>query len=743
MGMAGGSRSDAEPQMSPGDRLDLPEPPVAYPLARWGDAEDDFHGVRVLDPFRWLEDADGLEATDWVDRQNALTSEFLRGYGIHDRVAARLRDLWSYPRSSLPLHAGRRTFVLQTDPLQEQPVLYAITDGSDGDPVELINPNAIAADGTAALTGWVPSPDGALLAYAISRCGSDRQEIQVREIETGMDFPEVIRWTKSEEDLPYPNIAWRPDSAGFYYNRLPAPGTVAPADAYRFSQVYRHRVGTPQDEDLLIFDRPDDPDLNFVPIVTDDGQYLLLHVWKGLSHRDQVLVRPIDAFDDFISLFPNGDARYLFMGNVKDRFYFHTNASAPHGRVIGVDLERPAPNDWTEIVPEGPDAIVRAALTAGRIVLVTVRDAHHGVATFNLDGTPGAALDLPNIGTVSDLQIDPSSGELLLAAEAFLQPRETLRFDPSTGDLVGRDAPEIRFDPDRYETRRQFFLAQDGTRIPITLVHRRGLRLDGKNPVLLYGYGGFNVSLTPQFDASRLLWLEAGGVYAMANLRGGGEHGEAWHEAGMLHQKQTVFNDFIAAAQWLIDDGFTTPSRLVISAESNGGLLVAACMLQRPDLFAAVVSSIPVTDMLRYPRFTIGRYWVPEYGDAEADADDFQTLYAYSPLHNVRPDAAYPPILVTTGASDDRVVPAHAMKFVAALQIAAGPRSRPRLLRVQRDVGHGLGKSTSRVLELDADIYSFAMAACGMVPVPSAGSIAPDTTTPRLTPRSIRAQVPS
>jgi len=704
-------------------------PPLAYPGTRRGSDADNLHGHHVPDPFRWLEDAGGLEATEWVDLQNLLTSQFLHRSGIHDAVAARLRDLWNYPRSWHPLRVGRRTFQLRAGPLQEQPVLYAVEDGSGGAPVELVNPNRMAADGTAALTGWVPSPDGDLLAYAISRAGSDWQELRIRNTETGVDLPEVIRWVKSEEDLPYPNVAWLPDGASFYYNRLPAPGSVRPEDAYRFSQVYCHRVGTPQDDDVLIFDRPDDPDLNFVPIVTDDGRYLVLHAWRGLSYRHQIFFRPLGSAGGFSQLFPRADARRLFVGSVGDRFYFHTNAGAPRGRVIAIDVDRPAPDQWTEIVPEGPYPIVRATLAEGRIVLVTVQDACHRVATFDLEGHPGQPIDLPDMGTVSDLQGDPLTGELLVSFESFLQPRETLRYDPNTGDLAGRAAPQPGFKGDGYTTRRLFYPGADGTRIPITLVHKVGLQLDGTSPVLLYGYGGFNVSLTPQFDPSRLLWLEAGGIYAVANVRGGGEYGEAWHEAGMLHQKQTVFNDFIAAAQWLIDGGFTTRSRLVISAESNGGLLVAACMLQRPDLFAAVVSHIPVTDMLRYRRFTIGRYWVPEYGDAEADADDFRTLHAYSPLHNVRADVDYPPILVTTGASDDRVVPAHAMKFVAALQDAAGPHSRPRLLRVQRDVGHGLGKATSRVLELDADIYTFAMAACGMTPVVLASSMASDTST--------------
>ena len=722
----GGSNYEDWPGREPSEPT---APPLAYPQTYRGSHVDEFHGDLVPDPFRWLEDVDDPKVTDWVERQNSVTSEFLRRSGIHDAVAARLRDLWNYPRSWLPIRVGRRTFQLRADPLQEQPVLYSVEDELNGNPIELVNPNAMAADGTAALTGWVPSPDGSLLAYAVSHRGSDWQELRIRNVETRADLPEVIRWVKSEEDLPYPNVAWMPDGAGFYYNRLPAPGSVPPEDAYRFSQVYWHRVGTPQGDDVLIFDRPDDPDLNFVPIVTDDGRFLVLHAWRGLSNRHQIFFRPLGSAGGFIQLFPRADARRLFIGSAGDRFYFHTNAGAPLGRVIAIDVGRRAPDQLTEIVPEGEYPIVRATLADGRIVLVTVQAAWHRVTTFDLQGTPGKPIDLPYLGTVSDLESDPVTGELLVLFESFLQPRETLRYDPSTGDLVGRAAPKPRFDVDGYTTQQMFYPAADGTRIPITLVHKVRLQLDGTSPMLLYGDGGFTVSLTPQYDASRLLWLEAGGIYAVANLRGGGEYGEAWHQAGMLHQKQTVFNDFIAAAQWLIDGGFTTRSRLVISAESNGGLLVASCMLQRPEFFAAVVSHIPVTDMLRYPRLTIGRYWVPEYGDAEADADDFRTLYAYSPLHNVRADVAYPPILVTTGASDDRVVPAHAMKFVAALQDAAGPHSRPRLLRVQCDVGHGLGKATSRVLELDADIYTFAMAACGMTPVPLATSIATDTST--------------
>jgi prolyl oligopeptidase len=674
---------------------------------------DEFHGWFVPDPYRWLEDTSNPLVATWISEQNALTSRLLELEGRRQEIRSRVLAFSDYTRVSLPVRIGERTFIQRTSPGQEQPVLF-MTD--DGDPLAtkvLLDPNVEGQEGSVALTGWTVDRGASLLAYALSRGGGDRQEIRIRDIETGTDFAETLLWAKSEEDLPFPNVAWTPDGSGLYYNRLPIPGSVAPADEYRHSQVYWHRVGTSQADDVLIHERPDDPDLNFVPIVTDDGRYLLLHAWRGLSGRHQVLYRPLDGGGAFTPILPSADAKYLFIGSDGDRLFFHTNAGAPRGRVIGIDLKTPQMDHWVDVVPEGQEPIARAYLSEGWIVLVTVRDSHHRLSLVRMTGLAGPTVELPAQGTVSDVTCDAPSNQLLVAFESFLRPKGTLRFDLATGDLTEDATPSLAFDASPYETEQDFVAAPGGTPIPVTVVHRAGLARDGDSPLLLYGYGGFNVNTTPLFDPVVLPWLELGGVFAIANPRGGGEYGEEWHESGRRHAKQTSFDDLLAAAGWLVDQGYTTPSRLAIRGESNGGLLVAACMLQRPDLFGAVVCSLPVTDMLRFPRFTIGHYWTPEYGDAVESAQDFETLSRYSPLENVRAGVDYPPILVTTGDGDDRVVPAHAMKFIATLQAAADEASRPRLLRVQHDVGHGLGKPTTKVVDLDADILAFLLGTIG------------------------------
>jgi prolyl oligopeptidase len=690
---------------------------IAYPASRRTVDFDDYHGTRVMDPYRWLERMADPEVVEWTRLQNRLTSEVLSDCPGQDRITARLREMWSYPRSSLPRRFGRRIFTLETAPLQNQPVLCMSSDDAENTRVELLNPNEFAPDGTIALTGWSVSRDGRHIAYALSHDGSDRQEIRIRDIDSGTDYPEVIHWSKSEEDLPFPNVAWHPDGRGFYYPRLPDPATITPEDEYRYCQVYFHRLGEAQSDDLLVFERQDDPDLNFVPIVTDDGRYLVLHIWKGLLHKHQVCFRPISESGEFSYVLPAADARYVFLGNAEDRFFFHTNASAPRGRIIGVDLSGPQKSAWHEVVPQMADPIASAALLDHLLVIVTVCGGHHRVCLFDHTGLPGPEIVLPGNGSVSDVALDDRNGQLLIAYESILEPTATLRYDLATGALISRQAPPVSVGARTWVERQCFAEARDGTQLPMTIVHASDTRLDGSNPALLYGYGGFNVNITPNFDPSRLLWLENGGIYAFVNLRGGGEFGEDWHAAGMLQHKQTVFDDFTAAAEWLIDSGYTSSSRLAIRGESNGGLLVAACMLQRPELFCAVVCSIPVTDMLRYRKFTIGRYWEWEYGDPEADRGQFAALYAYSPLHNVRKGVSYPAILLTTGANDDRVVPAHAMKLAAQLQGCAEPGSPPQLLRVQTNVGHGLGRPTAKTLELDGDILTFLMTACRMAAV--------------------------
>ncbi len=682
-----------------------------YPPSRTSPHAENFHGVTVADPFRWLETNDSPEVRAWADAQNRLTNDVLDKCPDRTRIADALHGLWAHRRASLPVTAGAWSFHLAADGLQNQPVLYATLEGTER---ALIDPNAIEPDGTLALTGWTASHDGTYVAYALSRNGTDRQEIRIRRSGTGADLSEVLLFGKSEEDLPYGNLAWHPDGSGFYYPRLPDPETVPRAEEYRNCQLFWHQLGTPQSADRLIYERPDDPDLNFVPIVTGDGRFLVLHLWKGLSHRHQMCYRPLDGDGNFENLFPSADARYLFLGSRGDQFLFHTNADAPHGRIIAVDLARPAREDWEELIFEGPHAIDSAAWFGEKFVVTYICGGHHEVSLYGASGGPGTAITLPGRGRVIETGFDEAADHVLLLYESILQPPTILRFGAHTGLPAPQAMASLPIDANAFLARHDHVTTADGTRLPITLVHRRDLLLNGQTPLLLYGYGGFNVNITPTYDASRLVWLQNGGIYAFVNLRGGGEFGEDWHHAGALACKQTVFNDFIASAEWVIGQGLTDAAHLAICGESNGGLLVAACMLQRPDLFAAVVCSIPVTDMLRYPNFTIGAYWIPEYGDARADANAFATLSAYSPLHNVRPDTVYPGIILTTGMQDDRVVPAHAFKLVATLQHVSASGSGPALLRVQSNVGHGLGKPTNKVLELDTDIYLFLFLACGV-----------------------------
>lgn len=687
--------------------------PLVYPPTAGGAVLDDFHGTQVADPFRWLESAEDPEVQRWSSDQDALTSAFLRGQPSHSNVTQRLAELGNFKESSSPVRAGANRFVVRRLPSEEQPVLWLLAEAEGAPDIELLNPNLIADDGSIALTGWTPNEDGSLIAYSLAERGGDWQDIRVRDVASGQDLADVLRGSKSEEDLPFPSVAWHPNGTGFYYTRLPNAEDEASQDRYRNSQIYWHRIGTQQHLDSLVFENFDDPEENFVPIIAGDGT-LLLHVWKGLSHKHQVVVLPLGGERDPVRLFAECDARFIFMGVTDERFVFQTNVGAPRGRVIGVDITKPEESNWIEIVPEQEDRIDNAVLIGASVLVVSVRGFHHAVRIFNEHGEVVHSIALPGVGTVSDVSVDPMSHAVFMAFESYLQPPSILRHDLETGILSVWDATDVPFDFAPYGITHDVVVTADGASIPITLVHSKDLVLDHSHPTILYGYGGFDVSITPSFNASRLLWLESGGIYAVANIRGGGEFGDAWHGAGKGQDKQTVFDDFAAAGDWLITRGYTSRARLVAVGESNGGLLVAATMLQRPELFAGVICSIPVTDMLRFHRFTIGHYWTFEYGNADADLEQFRALYAYSPIHNVRAEVNYPPILVTTGENDDRVVPAHAMKFVATLQGAASAEDRPRLLRYQSDVGHGLGKPRSKVLELDCAIYTFALESCGV-----------------------------
>jgi prolyl oligopeptidase len=660
---------------------------------------EDYHGTPVADPYRWLEDPASAETLGWVEAQNAVTADYLAKVPARESIKARLTGLWDYPRYSVPQKRGNRYFFTKNSGLQNQAIFY-MQETPASEPIAILDPNTLSDDGTIALTNVSPSEDGKLLAYSLSSSGSDRQEIRIRDVDNGNDYAEVIKWCK------FSNIAWRHDNAGFFYNRFPEPGTVAQEDENTFSRVYWHQVGTPQAEDQLIYERPDFKELTFYPTITDDGAYLILFVTHGSASENRIYYRQVESDGPFIRLLDDADAIYSPIGNSGPIFYFHTTQAAPRGRIIAIDTRNPERTQWQELIPQQDDIIAFASVVNDQFVVTYMHDAHHRVRLYNFDGSFTREIALPALGSIFELSGRSRDTELFINFTSFLYPPSIFRYDFASGALTLLWDVGLNFDPAGYETTQVFYPSKDGTRVPMFLTHKKGLALDGNNPTLLFGYGGFNISLTPVFAVGPLLWIEHGGVFARANLRGGGEYGEEWHHAGMLEKKQNVFDDFIAAAEWLIANKYTRTSRLAINGGSNGGLLVAASMLQRPDLYGAVVCAVPVIDMLRYHKFTVGRYWIPEYGNAEADPEHFKFLYAYSPLHNVKEGVAYPPTLILSADTDDRVVPAHAKKFGATLQ-AASSNDHPILLRIETKAGHGFGKPTTKIIEEQADMYAF------------------------------------
>ena len=677
-----------------------------YPAADQDDVVEDYHGTLVRDPYRYMEDPDDPRTTAWVDAQNRLSRAYFDGYPERQRTAERLEQLWNYPRYGLPERRGDRYFFAKNDGLQDQPILYMV-DTLDGDPRVLLDPNLLSDDGTAALSTQVLSEDGKLLAYGVSHSGSDWQEIFIRDVNSGQDLDDVIRWAR------FAGIAWKRDNSGFFYNRFPEPGTVPDEDLNNYSKVYWHRLGTPQSEDALVYERPDDKELGFYPFMTEDGRYLGLHVYRGTDPRNGLYYRQAGSDDEFVRLLEVEEATYNPIGNVGSVFYLHTDLGAPRGRVVAIDLEKPEREHWTEILGEQEDVINAVALVADHLVVQSMHNAYEVLRVHDLDGQLVEELELPGIGSIGGISGRQQDKDMFFAFTSFVHPTTVYRYDFETRTATLFRESEIRFDPAEYETRQVFYTSRDGTRVSMFLTHRRDLQPDGDRPVLLYGYGGFNISLTPEFSVSRLIWLERGGVYAVANLRGGNEYGEEWHQGGILERKQNVFDDFIAGAEWLVENRYTRPGKLAINGGSNGGLLVTACAVQRPELFGAVVAQVPVTDMLRYQHWTVGRYWVPEYGNAEEDPEHFRFLYAYSPLHNVKKNVPYPATLVSSADTDDRVVPAHAKKFIATVQ-EADAGTNPILIRVEMKAGHGAGKPTTKVIEEQNDIYAFLFRALGI-----------------------------
>lgn len=678
-----------------------------YPQTPTVDQVDDYHGTPVADPYRWLEDVDSPQTRAWIAAQNEVTRGYLEAIGERSAFAARLTGLWDYAKYSAPVKEGGRTFFSKNDGLQPQAVLY-VQDAPDAEPRVLLDPNSLSPDGTIALGGTGISRDGRFLAWSTSVSGSDWRTWYVRDITTGKDLPDRVQWSK------FSGAAWDRSAEGFYYSRYDAPRQgEALEGANYYQRLWYHRLGTTQDRDVLVYERPDQKEWGLGGAVSDDGRYLLITVWQGTSRNNRLYYKDLaDKSKVIHRLFDAGDASYEFVGNDGAVFFIRTNKDAPRERIIAVDLDDPSPVRWRTIVPEGPDPIDGASLLDHSLVVTFMHDVAAVVRRYALDGKEIGTIDLPGLGAVGGFAGHPEDAETYYTFDSYLNPNETYHYDFRTGRSTLFRKPDIRFDFSPYLTTQVFFSSRDGTRVPMFIVHRRDLKLDGSNPTLLYGYGGFNVSLQPGFSATLLPWLEKGGVYAVANLRGGGEYGEDWHQGGMLKHKQNVFDDFIAAAEYLVQEKYTSPQRLAIHGGSNGGLLVGAVINQRPDLFAAAVPAVGVMDMLRFQKFTIGWAWTSDYGSSD-DPDMFRVLHAYSPYHNLKPGTRYPAVLVTTADHDDRVVPGHSFKYAARLQ-ACQAGGRPALIRIQTKAGHGAGKPTAMVIEETADLYAFLWKTLGM-----------------------------
>jgi len=688
-----------------------PAQTLQYPAARKSDVVDDYHGTRVPDPYRWLEDPDSPESRAWIEAQNRLTAAYLAEIPARATIRQRLTKLWNYPKYGAPFRKAGRYFFLKNDGLQNQSVLYKQA-SLEATPETLLDPNILSEDGTVALSTLAVSDNGRLLAYGTAASGSDWEEFRVRDVVTARDLSDHLKWIK------FSGASWTKDGAGFFYSRYPEPTDKALTDVNRFQRLYYHRLGTDQAQDVLVYERPDQPDWGMNGEVTDDGRYAVLTVWLGTDRRNRVYYRDLKdprhprITGEVVRLLDDFDASYAFVGNDGPVFYFLTDLDAPRKRVIAIDTRHPERGRWRELIPQGQDVLEGVQIIHDTFVANYMHDASSRLRLFALDGRMLKDLELPTLGSIGSISGERKDDEMFYAFTSFLYPTTIFRYDFKSGATSVFKAPTIDFDPSRYETKQVFYTSKDGTRVPMFITYKKGLTLDGSNPTYLYGYGGFNISLTPSFSVAMLVWLEMGGVYAVPNLRGGGEYGEEWHQGGMHEKKQNVFDDFIAAAEYLIAQGYTSPAKLAIAGGSNGGLLVGAAMTQRPELFGAALPAVGVMDMLRFHKFTIGWAWVTDYGSADSAAQ-FPYLYKYSPLHNIRAGTRYPATLVTTADHDDRVVPGHSFKFTATLQAAqAGPQ--PVLIEIETKAGHGAGKPTSKVIEEQADRIAFLVRNLGM-----------------------------
>lgn len=675
-------------------------PIMNYPETRQVDVVDDYHGRKVKDPYRWLEDTESEETAAWVTSQNEVTQRYLQSITARSAIRERLEMLWNYERYALPRRRGSTYFYTHNDGLQNQSVLYT-ADSLDASRKVLLDPNQLSEDGTIALAGAVPDDEGKLLAYALADGGSDWRTWKVRNVSTGKDLDDVVQWVK------FSGIAWKPDGSGFFYGRYAEPVEGEELTGTNENQrLYFHKLGEAQSNDELILQRPDHPKWGFAPEVTDDGRYLVIQNWKGSEPKAQIFIKDLRDPDATVEPLITGfDAEYQWIASAGDTLYFLTDHNAPKNRLIAVEAGNTNRADWREIIAEAEDVLESVSLFGETFYASWLKDARGKVTRHRVDGSLSDELPLPGVGSVAGFGGRQDSKETFFSFTNYVTPSSIYRVDLNSGAVSLWRRPDVAFNVDDFVTEQLFCTSKDGTQIPIIVTRKKETNLDGSNRTLLYGYGGFNISITPAFSPATAAWVDSGGVYAVANLRGGGEYGREWHEDGMRLKKQNVFDDCIAAAESLVEKGYTRPERLALSGRSNGGLLVGAVITQRPDLFGACLPAVGVMDMLRYHKFTIGWAWVTEYGSSD-EADQIDNLLSYSPLHNLKSGTCYPATLVTTADRDDRVVPGHSFKFAAALQSAQGCEN-PTLIRIETRAGHGAGTPVSKRIDEYADLWAF------------------------------------
>lgn len=685
---------------------------LEYPVSKQVSQIDDYFGTPVADPYRWLEDdvRNSGEVRAWVESQNSLTFSQIKQLPYRKEIKARLTKLWDYEKFGTPFKRGQRYFYFKNNGLQNQNVLYKLQSLGD-EPTALIDPNQWSADGTNALGGLEFSDDGKLLAYGVQKAGSDWRTWEVMEVESGKKLSDELNWIK------FGSVSWTKDSKGFFYSCYDEPKSGEKFQGLNLGQkVYYHRIGDPQSKDQLVHENQENPKYGFLPEVSEDGKYLVITVWQGTDDRYRVLYRSLeDPNSKLTPLIKGFENEYSFLGNNGSKFYFKSDFNAPKKCILLIDTLHPEPGHWKVVVPESDDSMESAGIVGDNFIVQYLQDAKSQVKLYDLGGNYTREVKFPGIGTASGFGGRRDQHETFYSFSSFNQPPSVYRYDLKSGKSNLIREAKVDFNPDDFVVKQVFYKSNDGTQVPMFIAHKKGLTLNGENPTLLYAYGGFNISLTPSFSISRLQWMEMGGIFAMPNLRGGGEYGKAWHKAGTKTKKQNVFDDFIAAAEYLIAKGYTSADHLGIQGGSNGGLLVGACMAQRPDLYGACLPAVGVMDMLRFHKFTAGRFWVDDYGSSEASAEEFNALFAYSPYHNLVDGVEYPPTMVTTADTDDRVVPGHSFKFAARLQAAqAGPN--PVLIRIETKAGHGAGKPTAKIIEEYADQWAFLAKHLGLTP---------------------------